>query len=576
MQLGHTINVLDHGYVRLIDFMGSDQRIVESARISYKSKSKGVEQDKKLLHYLYKHRHCYHPNMEVLTAFGWKKWFDCKDYEYFVIPNPKDKTYSIEYLKVLRYNVENEIMEGFKNSRMSYLVTPEHKMWFAPKSPLVNKDGGYNLIEACKINGWGHFEPASNYFFSSENILDPKFQLIGFYLGDGFQYSKNIIAFRLVKQRKIEYLEAILNLLKIPFLKNGRNLTSSQKQIWEFKIEKKYLTFADLYIDFSLKASDKYFNERELLQLTPSEKMSLLDGLINSDGSIKKDRPQIEFVSMSERLANLVETLASFFNYDAHKARGFGAFRIKIYKNVGRTTLEARKQYFYKQKYSGEVFCTTSSTGLLVVRGNSNEFSFISGNSSPFEMCKITFNIKMPIFVMRQYIRHRVQNLNEISFRYSEAPSEFYIPLSWRKQDTKNKQGSIQEENWNPVIYPSNQIVDVDDRSISDIPDVRATELLNQFCKSAYKNYEKMIKAGVAKEMARMILPVNLYTEIYCCWDLRNLLHFITLREDSHAQAEIQVYAKAMKDIAKELFPWTFEAYAKYKWVLKEEESAWI
>lgn len=195
---------------------------------------------------------------------------------------------------------------------------------------------------------------------------------------------------------------------------------------------------------------------------------------------------------------------------------------------------------------------------------------------SPFEMCKITFNIKMPIFVMRQYIRHRVQNLNEISFRYSEAPSEFYIPLSWRKQDTKNKQGSIQEENWNPVIYPSNQIVDVDDRSISDIPDVRATELLNQFCKSAYKNYEKMIKAGVAKEMARMILPVNLYTEIYCCWDLRNLLHFITLREDSHAQAEIQVYAKAMKDIAKELFPWTFEAYAKYKWVLKEEESAWI
>jgi thymidylate synthase (FAD) len=211
-------------------------------------------------------------------------------------------------------------------------------------------------------------------------------------------------------------------------------------------------------------------------------------------------------------------------------------------------------------------------------------------HSSPFEMCKISFNIKMPIFVMRQYIRHRVQNVNEISYRYSQPPSDFYIPKEWRKQDTKNKQGSVTEENWNPVIY-SNEISPIMLSSAKDPndpnslgftreemqamaePPVHASELLSNFCQTAYQHYTKMIEAGVAKEMARMILPVNLYTEIYCCWDLRNLLHFISLREDSHAQVEIQEYAKAMKQIATELFPWTFQAYEKYKWELKEEIS---
>ena len=76
---------------------------------------------------------------------------------------------------------------------------------------------------------------------------------------------------------------------------------------------------------------------------------------------------------------------------------------------------------------------------------------------------------------------------------------------------------------------------------------------------------------GVAREMARMVLPVNIYTEIYACWDLKNLLHFITLRDDSHAQAEIQEYGKAIKTICSELFPWTMQAYEKYKFKLIEE-----
>ncbi len=174
-------------------------------------------------------------------------------------------------------------------------------------------------------------------------------------------------------------------------------------------------------------------------------------------------------------------------------------------------------------------------------------------HTSPFEMCKITMNIKMPIFVMRQYVRHRMQNLNEVSARYTQLPNEFYLPEKWRLQDTKNKQGSVEAVNWD-----------------DDEHNAMSREVW-EFCDEAYKLYERMLGLGVAREMARMVLPINIYTEIYTCWDLKNLLHFIALRDDSHAQAEIQEYGKAIKQIVKELFPWTLEAYENFKFQLVEK-----
>lgn len=182
-------------------------------------------------------------------------------------------------------------------------------------------------------------------------------------------------------------------------------------------------------------------------------------------------------------------------------------------------------------------------------------------HTSPFEMVKLTFNIKMPIFVMRQYVRHRMQNLNEVSARYTELPNEFYIPCKWRKQDIQNKQGSLDNECWD---FPRPELGDI---SIND----HLSGLLKQQCEDAYKVYQNMLENGVAREMARMVLPVNIYTEIYACWDLKNLLHFITLREDLHAQSEIQEYGRAIKQICERLFPFTMEAYEKYKWQLIEK-----
>jgi len=163
-------------------------------------------------------------------------------------------------------------------------------------------------------------------------------------------------------------------------------------------------------------------------------------------------------------------------------------------------------------------------------------------HTSPFEMVKIKFNIKMPIFVMRQFVRHRMQNLNEVSARYTELPDEFFIPVRWRTQDTKNKQSSVDnlaDNKWHADLHFKTK----------------------DFYGRAYGFYKELLEAGVAREQARIVLPVGIYTEIYCCWDLNNLLKYFALRDDPHAQGEHQDYAQAMKQIAAVCFPWTLEIY---------------
>jgi thymidylate synthase (FAD) len=171
-------------------------------------------------------------------------------------------------------------------------------------------------------------------------------------------------------------------------------------------------------------------------------------------------------------------------------------------------------------------------------------------HTSPFEQCQITFNIKLPIFVMRQLVRHRMQSINEVSARYTELPNEFYIPTVWRAQDTKNKQGSV-----------DGQELFKHGTSHDKFTHKELSDGLHQQCLSAYQHYMFLLECGVAREMARFVLPVNIYTEIYTTWDLNNLLKFFRLRDDPHAQWEHQQYANAMKVQATILFPWTMRAY---------------
>jgi thymidylate synthase (FAD) len=189
-------------------------------------------------------------------------------------------------------------------------------------------------------------------------------------------------------------------------------------------------------------------------------------------------------------------------------------------------------------------------------------------HTSPFEMGKIIFNIKLPIFVMRQFVRHRMQNLNETSARYRQLPNEFYIPKQWRVQgDKKNKQHTVEGQ---VKLGNERWVIDIDG---SEFRTNDPSTILTHHCKVAYQLYEEMLASGAGRELARMVLPLNIYTEIVCCWDMNNLLKFFRLRLHEHAQLETQAYALAMYKIAQRYFPWCMEAYERFQLMTIDRED---
>ena len=167
-------------------------------------------------------------------------------------------------------------------------------------------------------------------------------------------------------------------------------------------------------------------------------------------------------------------------------------------------------------------------------------------HTTPFEMVEFKFHCKMPIFVARQWVRHRTANINEYSLRYSEARDEFYLPDPdhIQFQSALNKQGRMGTV--------SKELKDKVQKYFKEISD------------RSFEVYSELNSAGVARELARAVLPVNLYTEWYWKNDLHNLLHFIGLRSDSHAQYEIRVFSDAMAKSVKEVAPFAWEAYQDY------------
>lgn len=162
-------------------------------------------------------------------------------------------------------------------------------------------------------------------------------------------------------------------------------------------------------------------------------------------------------------------------------------------------------------------------------------------HTSPFEMAELKFHVKLPIFVARQWIRHRTASVNEISGRYTQLKEEHYIPDKWRKQSTTNKQGSSDKE-----VY-----IDGD--------------IYNWVMSDTYEQYKEFIRDGVTKEQARIVLPLSIYTEWYWKMDLHNLFHFLSLRLEKHAQQEIREYAETIALVVRDLFPISWEAFVDYR-----------
>ncbi|AXC49308.1 FAD-dependent thymidylate synthase [Paracoccus suum] len=172
-------------------------------------------------------------------------------------------------------------------------------------------------------------------------------------------------------------------------------------------------------------------------------------------------------------------------------------------------------------------------------------------HSTPFEMCEVKFHVKLPIFVARQWIRHRTANVNEISARYSILDREFYIPApeNLAAQSASNRQGR-------------GEALEGDEAQ-------RVLDWLRDDATRAYDHYEAMLgqegQQGLARELARMNLPANVYTQWYWKCDLHNLFHFLRLRADPHAQFEIRVYAEAMAEITADWVPLAYAAFEDYR-----------
>jgi len=165
-------------------------------------------------------------------------------------------------------------------------------------------------------------------------------------------------------------------------------------------------------------------------------------------------------------------------------------------------------------------------------------------HGTPFEHNSLTFHVKTPIFVARQWMRHRICSFNEISGRYVELKDEFYIPQEFREQSKNNRQASVQSEK---------------------LDNSKLSELYQKSAFQSYQNYQRLLELGVAREQARGLLPLNIYTEFYFTCNLRSFLHFTSLRDHPGAQWEIRQYTKAMLEQVKKVFPETIRIWEELK-----------
>jgi thymidylate synthase (FAD) len=167
------------------------------------------------------------------------------------------------------------------------------------------------------------------------------------------------------------------------------------------------------------------------------------------------------------------------------------------------------------------------------------------GHTTPFEMIQLKFHVRAPIFVLRQWHRHRMWSYNEMSGRYSEMPDDCFVPEenTVTTQNKNNKQGGTDDKVTNAFHY---------------VDEFRREQEENK------QKYYSKLNSGMRKELARINLPLSQYSEMYACVDLHNLFHFLKLRLDSHAQYEIRVYAEAIASLVKQFFPISYKAFEDY------------
>lgn len=534
--------------VELIDSMGSDQRIADAARVSTGTDGEPVTQG--FIDFLLKNRHgCYDSDTEVLTKRGWIPWSEATANDQFMTVDPATgkKEWQLP-LRVIHKPWRGKMVK-VNTGLVDLLVTPDHRMMRKARSKEGWGEWGMGTADEM-LNRTVRLPLGVEGEWLGETFLDPsKAALLGFIIGDGY-VGKTSISVRIKKERKIDWLESAV-------ADAGYTLSRYSDGI----------TFGILGVDeeFRSLAEQTYLNgdrviPQAALNAQEDALYRLLEGLIESDG-YRGDKGRVHFSTVSSILRDQVQELVAKLGGSASYSvttPGNGHYGTQdIYSMVLRSdrvleprigwTLDERSEQVTEVDYNGEVHCATVPSGVLYVRRNGNP---IWCGNSPFEHPQSTFRIECPIFVAREFMRHRIASYNEESGRYKKLEPVFYIPAYERKLVQVGKPGAYEFEYGN---------------------DSQSKLTMNQFvyiAREAYDSYEAMLEEGIAREVARMVLPLNIYTSFYVTMNARGLMNFLSLRnktEDTtvptYPQREIEMVAEQMEAEFSEKLPMTYTSF---------------
>lgn len=536
--------------VTLVQKMGGDNMMVAAAKVSTSGEEALNFTDEEanfgLINYLAQHRHgCYDDKTDVLTSDGWKNWKEVTGNETFATLNLTNN--NIEYQKanrIIKKSYKGKMVQ-IQTLGVDLLVTPDHNMVAAPR--INSGKNNFKLIPASDFHLRSHRLRIGGGNWDGK-INNPELcRLIGFICGDGNVNTG--ITFHLKKQRKIKFLHTLW-----PTITVGKN---NKYYITKWTPELKYL---------AQKTYDKNKFRcipREILDNYDSESLqALIEGYINADGSNTWNNGKTFSTTSRQLFDDLQECalkcgLVILKNKELAKKKENHniLYRGRIYRERNSTpkigwTTSSRLKEVNDVDYDGFVYCVTVPNNTLYVRRNGKPLW--CGNS-PFEHSALTFFVRAPIFVWREWHRHRIGfSYNEESGRYTTLRPVFYIPARDRPMKKVEKWKAARPK-----------FEDIDDISYNCLVE----NLKNSYIQT-YTDYLKNLELGVDPGLARACLPVGIYSSCWVTCNPRSIMSFLSLRTHepeadfiSYPLYEIELAARQIEKIFAEHWPLTYKAW---------------
>lgn len=559
MAVGREITLFEHGFVRLDGAMASDLSVANSARVSFAKRKETLdESDEGLIRFLMRERHgCYDDRTDVLTSEGWKPWPAVSGDESFATRSPTGRLEYQRAVRLVRKDYRGHMI-GFKGLSVDLLVTPDHRVLTEVTTTRMARTRPQFTLRPARSILWRPHRHTTTAVWSGVPGTLPQWEkpsssshllrLVGLFIGDGNLGSGNHLRFNLRKHREISFLRSAVSGLGLELKEWGQ---SPGRYAVQIPSQLRPL-FSQCY------ENGEKVIPRPLLDMAPFGLECLLEGLLESDGTrvVREHADRRVFSTTSPRLADGVQEVAlklgrsasvrphPFTRDDGHvgtKPR----WRVAIYsgRNCHPALCRTREQadsHMGVEWYHGTIHCVEVPNGTLYVRREG--YPVFSGNT-PFEHNAFRFHVRCPLFVAREWFRHRIGSFNEESARYHQLEGDFYVPAP---EDVRSQVGKPGAYTFEPVAPDVADGVRID---------------LSEHYERAYRLYRELIDRGLAKELARCVLPMGTFTQFYWTVNARSLMNFISLRATETAQLEIRRYAEALEELFAELMPVTHAAF---------------